>query len=44
MQAFQDSWYAENADEIIVGKACPTLLTRSSMSLYVDGLGYIDIN
>jgi len=22
MQAFQDDWYAENADEIVVGKIC----------------------
>ena len=26
MQAFQDDWYAENADDIDVGMSCPTVV------------------
>jgi len=44
MQAFQDDWYSESADEIVVAKACPMTLTRPKMAMFTEANGFVDVN
>ena len=44
MQAFQDDWYSESADEIVVAKACPVALVRPKIAIFTEEIGFVDIN
>jgi hypothetical protein len=37
MQAFQDDWYAENADDIDVGMSCPTVVINFNPAVSTSG-------
>jgi hypothetical protein len=37
MQAFQDDWYAENADDIDVGMSCPSVVINFNPAVTASG-------
>ncbi len=43
MQAFQDDWYAENADEIVVGRDCPLAANPARLAIFTRQHGFIDL-
>ncbi len=44
MQAFQDDWYAENADEMVVGQSCPLPTKHSNPVVFIDKVGLVQLN
>ena len=44
MQAFQDDWYAENAEDIVVGLSCPVPVMRSNLAVFTNQNVLIEFN
>jgi hypothetical protein len=44
IQAFQDDWYSESADEIVVAKACPVALIRPKFAIFTEVNGFVNVN